>query len=411
MERRVLGPSGRELDPKQRIGFDTLPDQLVNRHLERGLHFNLLVVGETGMGKSSLLESLFQTEFPESTPHAHDAGEVSLEVHSHVLREGGVELNLTLASTVGFGDQLNRQNSMDSVIAYIEEQYDKYLQQELKISRDMWSYKDTRVHCCIFMLPPLGRSVHQLDLMCLSQLSKIVNVIPVIAKSDTITKKELQRYKRTVLEQLAAAEIETFEPLYAGPELTNHLPLAVTASRDFVEVAGERIRARVYPWGIVEIENEAHSDFVRLRQLLLRCEMEPLMRHTHTVFYEQFRFKRLVKMGFSDMDDEGNPVSWHDACEAKRKEHLAELSRKEDEMRQTFVQKVKEKEAQLKTAEQQLNTKFEKLRQIHLDEQNQLRTEYEQLESERAAWERMQQELNDKDHKHKKDKKKKKEKE
>lgn len=40
--------------------------------------------------------------------------------------------------------------------------------------------------------------------------------------------------------------------------------------------------------------------------------------------------------------------------EAKRQEFLVELQRREDEMRQMFVQRVKEKEAELKEAEREV---------------------------------------------------------
>lgn len=41
--------------------------------------------------------------------------------------------------------------------------------------------------------------------------------------------------------------------------------------------------------------------------------------------------------------------------EAKRNEFLGELQKKEEEMRQMFVQRVKEKEAELKEAEKEVN--------------------------------------------------------
>lgn len=168
-----------------------------------------------------------------------------------------------------------------------------------------------------------------------------VNVIPVIAKSDTVTSTELKKFKEVIRARLDEEGIVTYQPCYTAQDVRAQLPFAVTASREFVEVGGEKVRARVYPWGLVEIENETHSDFTKLRSLLLRAELEPLLRHTHTHFYETFRRARLCKMGFSDVDAEGNPVSWHDAYEAKRNQHMLELSKKEDDMRQSFVQKVR----------------------------------------------------------------------
>lgn len=47
-------------------------------------------------------------------------------------------------------------------------------------------------------------------------------------------------------------------------------------------------------------------------------------------------------------------VSFQQTFEQKRSAHLAELQQKEDEMRQMFVQRVKEKEAELKEAEKEV---------------------------------------------------------
>ena len=60
------------------------------------------------------------------------------------------------------------------------------------------------------------------------------------------------------------------------------------------------------------------------------------------------------QMGFSDVDSENKPVSFQQTCEAKRSIHLQELQQKEDEMRQMFVARVKEKEAELKEAEKEV---------------------------------------------------------
>ncbi len=34
-------------------------------------------------------------------------------------------------------------------------------------------------------------------------------------------------------------------------------------------INGQTVRGRRYPWGVVEVDNPAHSDFTRLRQALL----------------------------------------------------------------------------------------------------------------------------------------------
>ena len=48
------------------------------------------------------------------------------------------------------------------------------------------------------------------------------------------------------------------------------LPFAIIGSEEEVEVNGELIRTRVYPWGLAEVDNPKHSDFSRLRSALLK---------------------------------------------------------------------------------------------------------------------------------------------
>ena len=48
-------------------------------------------------------------------------------------------------------------------------------------------------------------------------------------------------------------------------------------------------------------------------------------------------------------------VSFQQTFEQKRSAHVAELQQKEDEMRQMFVQRVKEKEVELKEAEKEVS--------------------------------------------------------
>lgn len=41
--------------------------------------------------------------------------------------------------------------------------------------------------------------------------------------------------------------------------------------------------------GVIEVDNENHNDFVKLRQLLVRNFLEELKEHTANVLYENYR--------------------------------------------------------------------------------------------------------------------------
>ena len=51
------------------------------------------------------------------------------------------------------------------------------------------------------------------------------------------------------------------------------------------------MKVRQYPWGTIQIENEDHCDFVKLREMLVRTNMEDLREKTHDVHYETYRYE------------------------------------------------------------------------------------------------------------------------
>ena len=104
------------------------------------------------------------------------------------------------------------------------------------------------------------------------------------------------------------------------------------------------------------VENENHCDFVKLRDMLIRTNMEDLRETSHVRHYELYRRSRLEQMGFCDVDSDNRPQSFQQTYEQKRQLLRMELQQKEDDMRQQFVIRVKEKETELKEAEKEVRT-------------------------------------------------------
>ena len=90
--------------------------------------------------------------------------------------------------------------------------------------------------------------------------------------------------------------------------------------------------------------------------MLIRTNMEDLRDTTHSKHYEVYRKDRLKEMGFTD--NEGKPGNFAEQYNMRRENHLSTLQQKEEEMRQKFVIRVKEKEAELKESEKEVRIGF-----------------------------------------------------
>lgn len=305
------------------------------------------------------MDTLFNTSF-ESTPSPHTLPNVKLKSHTYELQESSVRLKLTICDTVGYGDQINKDDSFKAVVDYIDAQFESYLQEELKIKRALSTCHDSRIHVCLYFICPTGHGLKSLDLVCMKKLDTKVNIIPIIAKADTISKTELQRFKSKIIQELSANGVQIYQfptddesVSEVNTSMNSHVPFAVVGSTDFVRTGNKTVRARQYPWGTVQgnyrsilsinnactsamqllifvvfyvlyfifyifhlelnwptVENENHCDFVKLREMLIRTNMEDMREKTHTRHYELYRQKRLEQMGFTDVDSDNKPVSW-----------------------------------------------------------------------------------------------------
>lgn len=291
------------------LGFANLPNQVHRKSVKKGFEFTLMVVGESGLGKSTLIKSLFQTEIyaDRILPTAEEkvTRTVKIEAKTVDIEERGVKLRLTVVDTPGFGDAINSENCYGPIVEYIDEQFEKYLQDESALNRR--HIVDSRVHCCFYFISPIGHGLKPIDVAFMKAVHHKVNIVPVIAKSDTLVKSELMNLKKQVLQELEKNQIQ----IYTMPEcdddedaeykeqcsqLKEAVPFAVIGSESILEVRSRKIRGRQYPWGVVEIENPDQCDFVKLRMMLI-THMQDLQEVTQEIHYENFRSEKMASGG------------------------------------------------------------------------------------------------------------------
>jgi len=359
------------------VGFANLPNQWHRKSVRKGFNFNVMVVGESGLGKSTLVNTLFNTSlYPPKERKGPSLDiipkTVSIQSISADIEENGVRLRLTVVDTPGFGDFVNNDESWRPIVDNIEQRFDAYLDAENKVNR--MNIVDNRVHACVYFIQPTGHALKPLDIEVMRRLHTKVNLIPVIAKADTMTDEEIMSFKARILADIKHHAIQIFEgPRYEldddetiaeNNEIMSKVPFAVVgANSEITSADGRKVRGRRYPWGIIEVDNEEHCDFVKLRQMLIRTHMEELKEHTNNALYENYRSEKLTAMGVAQDPSVFKEVNPAVKQEEERTLHEQKLAKMEAEMKMVFQQKVAEKESKLKQSEEELYARHREMKE------------------------------------------------
>ncbi|KAJ7141294.1 Septin-domain-containing protein [Mycena epipterygia] len=284
----------------------------------KGVQFTVMVVGASGNGRTTFVNTLCESEvlahkILDTPDNAHAEEKVRIKPVSVELEEEGVRIALTIVDTPGFGDNIDNEFAFQEIVNYLERQYDDILAEQSRIKRNP-RFRDNRVHALLYFISPTGHALREMDVELMRRLSPRVNVIPVIGRADSLTSSELRAFKKRVMEDIDHHDIPVYnfpydveeddeETIQENIELRALLPFAVIGSEEEIDIDGEPVRARIYPWGIAEVDNPEHSDFGRLRSAILNSHLADLKMLTEDVLYETYRTEKLSRSVHSDIRD------------------------------------------------------------------------------------------------------------
>ncbi|ABN67455.2 cell division control protein 12 [Scheffersomyces stipitis CBS 6054] len=360
-----------------------------------------MVCGESGLGKTTFINTLFQSSLKsyQSASERHNKftsahQNVDIDIVRAILEEKNFKIRLNIIDTPGFGNNVNNHDSWTPIIDFIDDQHESYMKQEQQPSRK--DKKDLRVHACLYFIRPTGHSLKPLDIEIMKRLSTRVNLIPVIAKSDTLSPSELETFKTRIRDVIEAQDINIYTPPLElddpasaehSKQLIEAMPFAVIGSEEEVEVTpGQFVRGRKYPWGLVEVENEQHCDFKKLRSLLLRTNMLDLILSTNEFHFETFRS---IKMGGTDEDGEDNDkeltnengevIKKPSTSKKPRRLHNPKFKEEEDALKKFFTEQVKAEEQRFRQWETNIVNERNRLNQDLEEMQTKLKTLEDQV--------------------------------
>ncbi|KAI7977279.1 hypothetical protein EIK77_004695 [Talaromyces pinophilus] len=113
-----------------------------------------------------------------------------------VIEENGVRLRLNIVDTPGYGDQVNNDRWYDFAIRS---------EQEILVLTELAGTPSSNTSK-ISTLPTSARSSQ----LSASKLSDVVNVVPVIAKSDSLTLEERQAFKERIKEEFTFHNLKMY---------------------------------------------------------------------------------------------------------------------------------------------------------------------------------------------------------
>ncbi|CAN3362624.1 cell division control protein 12 [Diutina catenulata] len=374
------------------VGIANLPNQRYKIISKEGATFTLMVCGESGVGKTTFINTLFQTtlkNYQDPTSRhqkftsAHQT--VDIDVVRAILEEKGFKIRLNVIDTPGFGNNVNNHDSWTPIIDFIDDQHESYMKQEQQPTRH--EKKDLRVHACLYFIRPTGHSLKPLDIEIMKRLSTRVNLIPVVAKADTLSPAELDAFKSRIRDIIEAQDINIYTPPLElddpasaehAKQLIESMPFAVIGSEDDYEASpGNFVRGRKYPWGLVEVENDKHCDFKKLRSLLLRTNMLDLILSTQELHFETFRSLKLGDEGEEETNENGEVVK--KSMKKPRRFHNPKFKEEEDALKKFFTEQVKAEEQRFRQWETNIVNERNRLNQDLEEMQSKLKSLEEQV--------------------------------
>ncbi|KAK6464774.1 Septin-domain-containing protein [Scheffersomyces coipomensis] len=346
---------------------------------KKGVKFTFMVVGESGNGKTTFINSLLnkkvlshrfenasdtdtktltftsaksvalpntsiltRQEFNARTSN-EEPGIALTETKVELIDDENLKLLLSIIDTPGFGENLNNELCFLEIENYLKQQFDLVLAEETRIKRNP-RFIDTRVHALLYFITPTGHGLREIDIQCMKRLSKYVNIIPVIGRADTFTETELKHFKTQIKIDIEKFNVpifqfdsilhefdedEDYELIQECKYLAALQPFAIITSEEEFEVKDPTngqtnlIRGRQLPWGLIDINDTQYSDFPILKSVLLGSHLQDFKDLTHDFLYETYRTERLTKVtggnnnGGSNNhnDDEYDDSEFHDTVE------------------------------------------------------------------------------------------------
>lgn len=241
------------------------------QHISRP-EFRIMVVGQSQVGKTSFIDALLspylrKKDFTRRTEKFETL--LLTETSAKLYKGGKQKVFLTLMDTPA----IMNSNDWAPLVDYIESKYEAHL----RGSNGEHNTTDRYVHCCLYLIKPTVNGLSPLDVECMTNLCDKVNIVPVITKSDMMTKQE-----HTLAVNKVMSDINT-NKIFIYPAVVRHSKLFVVVNPIVIEETGCPLDSNT---------SKLKHNFFVLRKRLFGQRLENLKNSTVWVHYENYKRKR-----------------------------------------------------------------------------------------------------------------------
>lgn len=344
-----------------------------------------MIIGESGSGRSTFINTLCGGNqiVPTSSTVNQDPFSKKLTLrHENVELEDneGHKISLNIIDTPNFANSINCDEDFKIIVDFIRHQYDEVLLEESRVKRNP-RFKDGRIHVLIYMINPTGHGLSEIDVKFMLHVNNLVNLIPIIAKADSLTPEELKLNKQLILEDLNNYGLNyykfneyEYESDYIDDEIVEYnkylnslVPFAIIGANEYQESSEDEdmLKLRVLnpihsrP---INIDNTDYNDFAILKNVLLITHLNEFKELTHDLIYENYRTEALSGKQFQYINKDDDSVQEPQESSYLVKEEQIKLEEErlkkfEERVHQDLINKRKElleRENELKEIEKRL---------------------------------------------------------
>lgn len=250
------------------------------------------------MGKTGFINHVLgQPIFQDNHQSVESAGnKVSIRLRSQEIEEAGSRAYLSVIDLPNFGGKHDKKEAGKAALAYIQDQFEANLREESQLRRQQKDSRDTRIHTVLYFHNPTAHKLSNLDIELIAKMSKLANVLIIIAKGDTLLRHEYLRVKNNMRDQLLEAGIKTFQ----GSEQADQVfePFICVSGADLLAPSP----ARNYTWGSLKVNPSASPASLAingLTNLLFKDFLPDLILDTQSK-YESWKAEIIRKTGVKD---------------------------------------------------------------------------------------------------------------